>query len=132
MNSFNHYAIGAVGEWLYRDVLGINPDPASPGFAHAIIRPRVGNGVASVAGSYHSIRGTFSVAWKRTDNGVVLDVTVPPNTTASVYVPAASAEAVLESGRPVREAQGVTFVRMEDGAALFEVAAGRYHFRPGL
>ena len=129
MNSFNHYAIGAVGEWMYRVVLGINADPAQPGWKRVVIWPRPGGGLTWAKGSYHSIRGKIEVAWRQPSaDAFALDVTIPPGVTAAVYVPARDAARVLEGGGPVSRAAGVTFVRMEDGAAVFEVGSGQFRF----
>lgn len=128
MNSFNHYAIGAVGEWLYRVVLGINPDPAQPAYRHVIVRPRLGGGLTWAKGAYASIRGPIAVAWRQDGDALSLDVSIPPNVTATVFVPAKDVAEISEGGRPASGADGVTFVRMEEGAAVFEVGAGRYRF----
>jgi alpha-L-rhamnosidase len=129
MNSFNHYAIGAVGEWLYRVVLGINGDPARPGFAHVIVQPRPGGGLTWARGSYRSIRGPIAVAWEQQNGGALsIDVTIPPNVTATIYVPAAAEDRVTEGGARAAKAAGVKFVRMQDGAAVFETGSGRYQF----
>jgi alpha-L-rhamnosidase len=129
MNSFNHYAIGAVGEWMYRVVLGINADPAQPGWKRVVIRPRPGGGLTWAKGSYHSIRGKIEVAWRQpSGDAFSLDVTIPPGVTAAVYVPARDAARVSEGSGPASSAAGVTFVRMEDGAAVFDVGSGQYRF----
>ncbi len=129
MNSFNHYAIGAVGEWMYRVVLGINADPAQPGWKRAVIRPRPGGGLTWAKGSYHSIRGKIEVAWRQPSaDAFSLDVTIPPGVTATVYVPARDAARVSEGTGPASRAAGVTFVRMEEGAAVFDVGSGQYRF----
>jgi alpha-L-rhamnosidase len=129
MNSFNHYAIGAVGEWMYRVVLGINADPAQPGWKRVVIRPRPGGGLTWAKGSYHSIRGEVAVAWRQPSaDAISLDVTIPPGVTATVYVPARDAARVSEGSGPASRAAGVRFVRMDDGAAVFEVGSGQYRF----
>lgn len=129
MNSFNHYAIGAVGEWMYRVVLGINGDPDRPGWKHVVVRPRPGGGLTWTRGSYHSIRGAIAVDWQQPAAGAFsLNVTIPPSVTATVYVPARDLARVSEGGGPATKASGVTFVKMEDGAAVFEVTSGRYQF----
>lgn len=128
MNSFNHYALGAVGEWMYRDVLGINGDPDAPAYKHLIVRPRPGGGLTWASGSYHSIRGPIVVSWRQAAGALSIDVTIPPNVTATVFVPAANEARVTESGKPAIDANDVAFVRMEDGAAVFEVGSGSYRF----
>jgi alpha-L-rhamnosidase len=87
MNSFNHWALGSVGEWLYRCLLGLNPDPDAPGWKHFIVRPKPGGGIDWARGSYHSIRGVIEVDWRIDEGELRLDLTVPPNTTATVILP---------------------------------------------
>jgi alpha-L-rhamnosidase len=128
MNSFNHYAIGAVGEWIYRVILGINADDAHPGYAHVIVHPIPGGGLTWAKGSYDSIRGRIDVAWRADSGAFSLDVTIPANTSAAVYVPASAAGRVTEGGRPASGAAGVRFVGMDRDAAVFEVEAGTYRF----
>ena len=128
MNSFNHYAIGAVGEWMYRVILGINNDDAHPAYEHFVIHPYPGGGLNWAKGSYDSIRGKIESSWSVTRGKLRLDVRIPTNTTANVYVPANDAASVIESGKPASTATGVKFLRMEDGAAVFLVQSGSYSF----
>jgi alpha-L-rhamnosidase len=129
MNSFNHYAIGAVGEWMYRVVLGINADSAQAGWKRVVIRPRPGGGLTWAKGSYHSIRGKIEVSWRQPSaDAFSLDVTIRPGVTAAVHVPARGAARVSEGAGPASRAAGVTFVKMDDGAAVFEIASGQYRF----
>jgi alpha-L-rhamnosidase len=128
MNSFNHYAIGAVAEWMYRVILGINNDDEHPGYEHFVLHPVPGGGVTWAKGSYNSIRGRIESSW-RTDGATFTEnVTIPANTTATVYVPAKSADRVMEGGRPASRSSGVRFVRMEGEAAVFAVQSGTYSF----
>lgn len=129
MNSLNHVVFGAVGEWVWRNVVGLAPDDASPGYKHFWVHPRPGGGLTWTKASYDSVRGRISVAWKLDANTFELDLTVPPNTSATVYVPSAEAARVQEAGRDARESKGVKFLRAEGGEAIFEVAAGSYQFR---
>lgn len=121
MNSFNHYAYGSVGEWMYQNIAGISP--ASPGFAKTVIRPRPGGGVHTASGRYDSVYGPIATRWTDQNGRFTLDVTVPVNTTAEVWVPAASAAAVTQ--------QGARFLRLEDGCAVYAVGSGSYHFTTG-
>ena len=128
MNSFNHYAIGAVGEWMYRVILGINNDDRHPAYEHFIVHPYPGGGLKWAKGSYNSIRGKIEVSWSVADGKVKLDVTVPANTTAAIYVPTKDAASVMENAKPASKANGVNFLRMEGEAAVFKVTAGKYSF----
>jgi len=134
MNSFAHYAFGAVGQWMFQAIGGI--DTADSGFKRIIIRPRPGGKLTFAKVRYDSIRGRIVSHWKLTRAGLTMDVTVPANTTAAVHVPTTDAAAVTEGGKPAGRARGVTFLGMADGAAVYEVGSGTYRFvskgwRPG-
>jgi alpha-L-rhamnosidase len=128
MNSFNHYSFGAVGQWLFSTVGGIDSDPDHPGFRHILIHPQPGGGLTSARATYHSIRGPIACGWKHGAGGLALDVSIPANTTATITVPAPSAGAVSESGKPAVGAAGLQFQGMDHGAAVFEAGSGEYHF----
>ena len=131
-----HSCFTSPGGWFYQGLAGIRPDPAGPGFKKIIIKPAVVGDLTWVKCSYDSIHGRIVSNWRRegdTSTGpgagkLTMDVTIPPNTTATVYVPARDAAFVTESGKPAAEAEGVKFLRMENGAAVFEVASGSYQF----
>jgi alpha-L-rhamnosidase len=128
MNSFNHWAFGAVGEWIWRELAGINPDDAQPAFKHFVIRPRPCDGLGWVKARYDSIRGPIVSEWKTTNGRFQLHVEIPANTTATVWVPAKDASTVTESDKPAAEAAGVKLLGLEEGAAVFAVESGRYSF----
>lgn len=132
MNSFNHYAIGAVGEWMYRSIIGINPDEEHPGYKRFTIRPRPGGGLTWAKGSYHSIRGHIASHWQIEADTIHLTVVVPPSTTATVFVPATDAASVREGNGPAASAPGLKFLRDEHGAAVYEAQAGTYRFTAKL
>jgi alpha-L-rhamnosidase len=125
MNSFNHYAFGSVGRWLFNTVVGIDTD--GPGYKQVIVRPRPG-GITSAKASYESINGTIVSDWRLRDGTFTLNVTVPANITATIYVPADSAETVTEGGQPATRAEAVRFLRMDQGDAIFAIGSGRYQF----
>lgn len=87
MNSFNHYVFGAVGEWLYRYMAGIDTDPERPGYKHIHIQPRPGNGVAKVHAEYDSLYGKIASSWHWQDGRFSLKVSIPVNTTATIRMP---------------------------------------------
>ncbi|MDU0203733.1 glycoside hydrolase family 78 protein [Paenibacillus sp. MAH-36] len=92
MNSFNHYSLGSVGEWMFRYMAGIEADPAAPGFQHVIIRPKPGGNLSWVKASYESLYGVVTVEWRLSEEGDFhLQVNVPANTTATIHVPGPSA-----------------------------------------
>ena len=98
MNSFNHVAIGAVGEWMYSHILGIRPDESQPGYRHFYIKPQPGAALEWAKGSYRAITGNIEVAWTDRDNIFTLDVNIPVNTEATVVTPFDSKTYTLGSG----------------------------------
>lgn len=105
MNSFNHVAIGAVGEWMYKHMLGIQYDENQPGYRHFYIKPQPGKILKWVKGSYHSINGVIAVSWENKDNLLNLEVTIPVNTEATVVLPFADEKKVeIQNGiKPLRK-----------------------------
>lgn len=130
MNSFNHYSLGACGEWMFRSMLGIETDGA--GFKKITMKPELGEGITWAKGHYDSIQGRISSDWKIENKTFHWNITVPANTTATVYVPAKDAAAVTESGKAAAEAEGVKFLRMENDRAVYQVAAGTYQFSSSI
>jgi alpha-L-rhamnosidase len=128
MNSFNHYAYGAIGAWMYAVIGGIDLDPEQPGYKNILMRPRPGGGLTYAAAELESPYGRIRSAWTQSDAGFEWKVMVPPNSTATVYVPAKSAGDVLESGQALESVEGVRFVRMEEGVAVMRLEAGAYRF----
>lgn len=101
MNSFNHYSLGSVGEWLYRFVLGIDQEPGTAGFGNLLLRPHPGGSLDWARGSYRSVRGEVRVGWERSGDRFAFRVEVPPNVTADVRVPSGDAAEVRDAiGNP--------------------------------
>jgi alpha-L-rhamnosidase len=128
MNSFNHYSLGSCGQWMYESMGGIAWDPAQPGYKHIIIHPEINTDIKSARAEYASQYGKIVSGWTVKDKRVTLQVTIPPNTTATVYLPATDQAAVKESGRPISSAAGVTFERVEGNTLVYAVASGVYTF----
>ncbi len=125
-DSRNHIMFGDISAWFYRALAGIRPD--APGFKRIRIQPRVVGDLTWARATYDSVHGRIGSDWKLADGRFELAVTVPVNTTATVYVPAPGESAVTESGGPASRAEGVRFLRMEGGAAVYEVGSGTYRF----
>lgn len=128
MNSFNHYAYGAIGEWMYRVMAGIEIDESAPGYRRVLIQPRPGGGHTRVTAAHETPYGRVSSAWTLEAGRFALDVEVPPNATASVRIPAARAAGVSESGRPLAAGAGILAHRQDGDAVVVEVGSGRYAF----
>lgn len=130
MNSFNHYAFGAVGEYLYSGVAGI--DAQTPAYKKIIIRPCPGGGLTWAKATYDSIHGPIVSSWKADGDKFTLHTAIPANTTATVYVPAGDASTVTESGKAADKASGVKFLRFENNVAIYLVGSGTYDFASTL
>lgn len=128
MNSFNHYAYGAVGEWMYGVLAGIRIDPNVPGYGHFLVEPQPGGGLRWVKGSHETPYGKVASAWSVTKGVLSLSIEVPPNTSATVRLPRARLESVMESGSPVRQVRGASDLRQQGDAVVVEVGAGSYRF----
>jgi len=126
MNSFAHYAFGAVGQWMFGTIGGIDTD--GPGFKRITIRPVPGGKLTGARASYRSIRGEISSAWAWEDNDFELRVSIPANTTATIHIPARKVSAVKESGMPLARVPGVKSVRQKGGTAVLRVGSGEYDF----
>jgi len=129
MNSGNHVMlIGDLALWFYEYLAGIAPDDAQPGFKHIVMKPQPVGDLKSVKASHRSPHGLIKSEWHRDRKEFKWSITIPANTTATVFVPATPVDRVTESGRSVAKAKGVKFLRMENGRSVFEVGSGEYHF----
>jgi hypothetical protein len=124
MNSFNHYAFGSVGQYLYSIVGGINS--TSPGYKTMLIGPTRGPGLFWASTSYNSTRGLISTAWTNVGAAFNLTVTIPPNTTAQIEVPTTDPSAVMESGVLATNSPGVVYLGYSKGLASYAVGSGTY------
>lgn len=125
MNSLNHWAFGAVGEWMWRHIVGLNPDEAQPGWKHFTIAPQPGGGLTWAKGRYESIRGTIDSEWRIEGQTLSLRVTVPANTSATVIVPTSNPHEPLVTDTTA----GVAFLRTQARARIYRIDSGRYEFR---
>ncbi len=128
MNSFNHYSFGAVGQWMMAYSLGIQRD--QPGFQKFILQPEPDptGAVTSAEGYYDSVYGRIASAWKVDGKLLTYRATVPANTSATLYLPASAAASVKEGGKDAGQVNGVTFVRYENGKAVYNLKSGSYTF----
>jgi len=129
MNSGNHVMlVGDLVIWLYEYLAGIAPDDAQPGFKHIIMRPQPVGDLKFVKATHRSPYGLITSEWHRQDGKFDWRITVPPNATATVYVPAKNADDVMEDGKLAGKAGAVEFLRVENGRAVFQVGSGAFHF----
>jgi alpha-L-rhamnosidase len=130
MNSGNHVMlVGDFVIWLYEDLAGIQSDPAQPGFKHILLRPQPVGDLKWVKTSLRSLHGIIRSDWKIEGGNFQWKVTVPPNATATVYVPTRDPALVTEGGRKAATAAGVKFLRRTEAEAVYEIESGSYEFR---
>ncbi len=128
MNSFNHYAYGAIGEWMYRVVAGIGIDESAPGYKHILIQPRPGGGLSHASASVESMYGHVASGWEIADGKLTVRIEVPANTTATVRLPNARLEETSEGGQPLAGRADSTRARQAEDAVVLEVGSGKYVF----
>ncbi len=133
MNSGNHLMlVGDLVTWLYENMAGIRPDAAQPAFKHIFMRPTPVDDLTSVKASFNSPYGKIASDWNIAGGRFAWDVTVPPNATATVYVPGEDEAAVTEGGKKATADRGVKYLRTEAGAAVYEIGSGTYRFESRL
>jgi hypothetical protein len=131
-SSQNHFMLGQINEWFYHDLAGIQGDPEGPGFHRIIIKPAIVGDLTWVRADYDSARGRIASTWKRTDRQLTLGVSIPVNTTATVWVPTKDAGSISEGVRPVGENMDVHLLRMAEGCAVYAIGSGNYEFTSTL
>jgi alpha-L-rhamnosidase len=114
MNSFNHYAYGAVGAWMYRTVAGLDLEASDPIEGSFVLNPRPGGGIRSCRTTYRSLYGDLTLAWSHADGQLRLEATVPPNTTARLVLDGVAPKAVRAEAA-VEAEPGRTIVRLGAG-----------------
>jgi len=136
-HSQNHPMLGSVSEWFYRSVLGIQQAENSVAFSNIVIKPAVVAGLEFAEGYYHSMRGKIGIKWWKLGDDVFMDVEIPANTIATVYLPRLYPRGlpeITEGNQPVpldeeKASKNIKFTGSNHHYFIFEVGAGRYHFK---
>lgn len=128
MNSFNHYAYGAIGDWMYRKMVGIDTYEDGPGYKHIRIKPHIGGGFTYASASLNTYYGKVANSWKVTDGKLSMEVEIPANTTATVFIPAENANTLKENGKDLSQANDVKVKGTEGAYVVLELGSGVYHF----
>ena len=128
MNSFNHYAYGAIGEWLYRYVAGMDIDPEVPGYKHILLAPHPGGGLTNANAEFTSLYGKVKSAWKIDANDFIYEVTVPANTTATVTLPQAKADQLTVNAQAVPASMKESMKQTDKGLSV-NIGSGSYQFK---
>jgi alpha-L-rhamnosidase len=126
--SHNHPMFGSVSQWFYNWLGGIQAHPDAVGFDRIIIRPQIPKDLTWVNCSYDSVRGKITSQWRKTDHALIMDVGIPANTVASVYLPCSDTGAIKENNIPVDQVPGIELDRRENNASVFTVQSGQYQF----
>lgn len=129
MNSGNHVMLlGDLMVWYYEDLAGIKSDPAKPAFKNIIMKPYPVGNLKFVKADYLSTYGPVKSEWHLNGTQFSWDINIPANTTATIYIPAEKEGDVTESGKQASKAEGVKFVKLEDGRAIYKISSGSYYF----
>ena len=128
MNSFNHYAYGAIGDWMYKNIAGINMDEAAPGYKKIIIKPRITESLTFASASLDTYYGKIVSGWKRQNGLLEMDVEIPVNTAAIVDIPAGNNDEIIESGKTIDQQSQFKPVRIGDEYVSIQVGPGKYSF----
>jgi alpha-L-rhamnosidase len=128
MNSFNHYAYGAIGDWMYRVIAGIDTYDDAPGYKHIRIKPVIGGKMTYARADYQSNYGKVVSGWKVENGKLTMDVHIPANTKATIYVPAKVATDISEGGKSLTAVKEVVVTGSDDGYIVMNVGSGVYQF----
>jgi alpha-L-rhamnosidase len=124
MNSFNHYAYGAIGDWMYRVAAGI--EIGAPGYKHILIQPQTDKRLSFAKAGFESNYGKIASGWQTKDGKIIITVSIPPNTTATIKLPVAAIETITESGTAV--ATVFKNIKQDGKNVLIETGSGNYVF----
>ena len=130
MNSYNHYSYGAIGDWMYRVMVGLDTYEDGVGYKHIKVQPHISDQFTTAAAGLQTYYGTLSNSWTwdTLTHKLTMDVEIPANTTATVYVPAANAGEVTESGKPLAKQPEMNNDGYEKGYVRLQLGSGTYHF----
>ncbi len=130
MNSFNHYSFGSVVSWMYNYSLGIQRDPQLPGFKHFILRPTPdpNKEMTWAKGYYDAMYGRIESAWQSSENGWTYKTTIPPNTSATLYLKAPSTKNITENSGKLKNGNGIKILPSQSQQVVLELASGTYEF----
>lgn len=129
MNSFNHYSLGSVAEWLYRYCAGIDIEDSSPGYKKLIIKPHPGGNLSFIDAEYLSVHGVIKCCWKIEKDSFRLDITIPGNTRGKVYLPYGNRSTIQEGGLNVEEVKEIKILGFYEDYMVLDIGSGSYEFK---
>lgn len=135
MNSFNHYSYGAIGDWMYRVVTGLDTYEDAPGYQHSKIAPQPGGGLTEAAADLQTGYGLLSSHWRtvstpgrETYDSLLLDLVIPANTYSTVYLPAPEGGLITEGGKLLAAVKDIQVAGVGKGYLMLKLGSGSYHF----
>jgi len=129
MNSFNHYAYGAIGDWMYRVVAGIDTYEDGAGYRHSRIGPHPGGGLNYAGADLQTGYGLLSSHWRQEKEALFIDLTIPANTTSTFYIPAPEGGLITEGDHPLAASPDIRVENVERGYLVVRLGSGQYHFK---
>jgi alpha-L-rhamnosidase len=132
MNSFNHYAYGAIGDWMYRVVAGIDTEESQPGYKAIVIKPHVGGKFTNASANLETKYGVVKSSWKISGGKINFDVEIPANTKAIVYIPSSKNTSITESQKALAGVKDLKVRGVEGNYTAVEVGSGKYQFAGDL
>jgi alpha-L-rhamnosidase len=131
-DSRNHTPFCLISAYFYKYLAGIQIDQDAPGFKHFIINPSVVGDLTFVNAWHDCMYGRIKSSWKREKGKLTLNVTIPANTTATIYLPSLSGSGITESGIPVEKASDIEYLGVKSGKAIFHCGSGNYFFQTNM
>lgn len=128
MNSFNHYAYGAIGDWMYRVVTGIDTDETAVGYKQIVIKPVLGKQLSQASATLETLYGKVSSFWQDELEKTLVSVTVPHNTSATIFLPADDIQNITEGGKPLSLTKEVIVLGQEGAYMKLKAGSGVYQF----
>jgi len=128
MNSFNHYAYGAIGDWMYRSVAGIDTEESGPGYKSITIKPTLGGKLKNASASLETNYGLVSSSWKDEADRISLEVTIPVNAKATISLPAENLDLISEGGKPLTTIKEIEVGSSSPGFIVIKAGSGKYQF----
>ncbi|MBM3178311.1 MAG: family 78 glycoside hydrolase catalytic domain [Bacteroidetes bacterium] len=129
MNSFNHYAYGAIGDWMYRVAAGIDTEESNPGYKSIVITPHTGKGLDRADATLETPYGKARSAWTKVGTGLQLEVEIPVNTTAKIRIPTSNAAGITEGNKKIQDMKELKVKTAGNGYTELEIGSGTYVFK---
>ncbi len=130
--SHNHVMTGSIDAWFYKALAGIQIDEEHPAFEKIIIKPFLAEDLAFARASIETIKGTIASGWEKNDTGFILNIRIPFNTKADVYIPAGENARISENGKSARQGEGIKFLEYKNNYHIYTVESGNYRFTVSL